>query len=210
MTFFHTLVAFLLGGVVTLTTQLILEARRESRSRIQRDEETETETKMAARLIVLDLISMLALLKAARQTGRWWNALQLPATAWDSHSEALSRVLSDEVWRTVGSTFAGAAAWNDLVLGARRYYWVMPRLNLRRLGLVEMHDALREGAAEGLHSLLPIALPTIGEDDPLQDLAKAALEPPAWMDTPEGAPSRRRGVVSGDMTFRSQHSEALG
>ncbi|MCW2980489.1 MAG: hypothetical protein JWO14_2216 [Solirubrobacterales bacterium] len=152
MTFLQTLVAFLLGGVVTLTTQLILEARRESRSRIQRDEETETETKMAARLIVLDLISMLALLKAARQTGRWWNALQLPTTAWDSHSEALSRVLSDEIWRTVGSTFAGAAAWNDLVLGARRYYWVMPRLNLRRLGLVDMHDALREGAAEGLRS----------------------------------------------------------
>jgi hypothetical protein len=70
---------------------------------------------------------------------------------------------------------AGAAAWNELVRGARRYYWVMPHMNLRRLGLLDMQEALRTGAAEGLRNLLGIALPSAGEDDPLRELAERAL-----------------------------------
>jgi hypothetical protein len=175
MNFGQTLVAFLVGGAVTLATQLILEALREKRAGRRRAEATETEVKMAARLVVLDLISMLALLRGARETGRWWSALLLPLGAWESYGQALSRELDDEAWRMVGATFAGAAAWNELVRGARRYYWVMPHMNLRRLGLGDMQDALRTGAAEGLRDLLGIALPSATEDDPLRELAERAL-----------------------------------
>jgi hypothetical protein len=52
---------------------------------------------------------------------------------------------------------------------------VMPRMNLRRLGLVDMQEALRTGAAERLQNLLGIALPSTGEDDPLRKLAERAL-----------------------------------
>jgi hypothetical protein len=75
----------------------------------------------------------------------------------------------------VGATFAGAATWNELVRGARRYYWVMPHMNLRRLGLLDMRDGMRTGAADGLRNLLSIALPSAAEDDPLQELAERAL-----------------------------------
>src|SRR5690348_11599131 len=108
MDFWQTLVAFVVGGVVTLITQLILERGRERRAQLRRSANAETETKMAARLVVLDLISVLSLLQAARETGRWWNALQLPVAAWEANSQTLSRALSDEIWRSVGSTFAGA------------------------------------------------------------------------------------------------------
>jgi hypothetical protein len=175
MSFGQTLVAFLVGGVVTLLTQLILEGLRDRRVGRRRTEKTETEVKMAARLVVLDLISMLALLRGARETGRWWSALLLPLGAWESYGQALSRELDDDAWRMVGATFSGAAAWNELVGGTRRYYWVMPHMNLRRLGLVDMQEALRTGAAEGLRDLLVIAVPSAAEDDPLRVLAERAL-----------------------------------
>jgi hypothetical protein len=176
VSFVQTLLAFVIGGAVTLVTQLILEARREKSARRLGDLTTEREVKAAARLVVLDLISMLALLRAARQTGRWWSELRLPTAAWKSHSGTLSRELDDQTWRMVGSTFAGALAWNELVTGARRYYWVMPRLNLRRLGVIEMHDEILTGAAVALRDLLAIAMPGVPEDDPLHRLATRALE----------------------------------
>jgi hypothetical protein len=176
MSFVETLAAFVIGGGATLGTQLILEARRERQAARQEGRAREAEMRTAARLVVLDLISMLALLKAARETGRWWSALRLPVAAWESHSEALSRELDDGTWRMVGATFAGAVAWNELVLGARRYYWVMPHLNLRRLGVSGMQDAIRTGSAEALRDLLPIAMPGVAEDDPLHALALRELE----------------------------------
>jgi hypothetical protein len=176
MSFLQTLAAVLVGGGVTLLAQLVMERRREKIDRRRQDDESEVQTRMAARLVVLDLISMLSMLKSAQETGRWWNELQLPVGAWLAHSEALSRSLADRTWRVVGSTFAGAAAWNELARGARRYYWVMPRLNLRRLELQDMHDALLEGAAAGIQELLPIAMPTVSEADPLHVLARDALD----------------------------------
>lgn len=176
MTFLQTLAAFLVGGAVTLATQLLLDSRRERKSQDRADAASRIETKMAARLVILELISMLALLKAAQRTGRWWNALQLPVSAWQVHSHALSRSLPDATWRTVGSTFAGATGWNELARGARRYYWVMPRLNLRWLGAVDMLDAVRVGAAQGIRELLPLAVPSIHHDDPLHKLAMAELD----------------------------------
>jgi len=175
MSFLQTLAAVAIGGLITLTTQWALDWRRESRRREQREADTQTEAKMAARLVVLDLISMLSLLKGARETGRWWNALLLPVGAWQTHAETLSRILPDQVWRTVGSTFAGATAWNELVLGLRRNYWIKPRVDLERYGADGMHDAIREGAAEGMQRLLAIAMPTVDEDDPLHELAARML-----------------------------------
>jgi hypothetical protein len=177
MSFWQTLAAFLVGGAVTLLTQLILDARREKKSGERATTAEETETKMGARLVLLDLISVLSLLKAARQTGRWWSAQQLPVGAWEAHSPALSRTLPDQTWRMVGSTFAGAAAWNQLAAGSRRYYyWVMPHLNLRRLGGADILEAVRVGAAQGISELLPIAVPSVLEDDSLYKLATDALE----------------------------------
>jgi hypothetical protein len=175
VSFPQTLVAFVVGGAVTLAGQLILESLREKRAGGRRDDERSTEAKMAARLVVLDLISILALVRGARQTGRWWSALLLPLGAWEVYGQALSRELDDDAWRMVGATFAGAAAWNELVRGTRRYYWLMPHMNLRRLGLVDMQDALRTGAAEAIGHLLGIALPSAEADDPLRELAERAL-----------------------------------
>jgi hypothetical protein len=177
MSFLQTLAAFLVGGAVTLLTQLILDARREKKSGERATTAEEAEIRMGARLVLLDLISALSLLTATRQTGRWWSALQLPVSAWEGHSPILSRTLPDQTWRIVGSTFAGAAAWNQLAAGARRYYyWVMPHLNLRRLGGADMLEAVREGAAQGIDELLPIAVPSLQKDDPLYRLATNALE----------------------------------
>jgi hypothetical protein len=122
MSFWQTLAAFLVGGVVTLLTQVIIDGRREKKGSERAAAAEETETRMGARLVLLDLISMHSLLKSARETGRWWSALQLPVAAWETHSPTLSRTLPDQTWRTVGSTFAGAVAWNQLAAGARRYY----------------------------------------------------------------------------------------
>jgi hypothetical protein len=48
-------------------------------------------------------------------------------------------------------------------------------MKLRRLGLLDMRDGMRTGAANGLRDLLSIALPSAGEDDPLREPAERAL-----------------------------------
>jgi hypothetical protein len=163
VSFPQTLLAFVAGGAVTLAGQLILETLRESRAADRRDDEGMTEAKMAARLVILDLISILALVRGA------------PLGAWEAYGQTLSRELDDDAWRMVGATFACAAAWNELVRGARRYYWLMPHMNLRRLGLVDMQDALRTGAADAIGHLLGIALTSAEADDPLRELAERTL-----------------------------------
>jgi hypothetical protein len=64
----------------------------------------------------------------------------------------------------VYTTFAGDATWNELVRGARRYYWVMQRMNCAP-GTAGHAGRVPTWAATGLRDLLSIALPSAAEDD---------------------------------------------
>jgi hypothetical protein len=173
--FLQTLCAFLLGGLVSLGIQFTLELRREQAELDRVQALAKTETRMAARLVLLDLISMLPLLESSQQTGRWLSSLELPVDQWGTHCALLSRSLEDTTWRTLGATFSGAESWNRLVRGARRYYWVMPSVPLRWFGLTEMRDELTRATARSIAELLPQATPTSDSDDPLLHSAERVL-----------------------------------
>jgi hypothetical protein len=85
MTFIQTLGAVVVGGLITLCGQLSLEIWRELRLRKLNAEKSRDEMRVAARLVILDLVAMLPLLEAAGETSRWWTQLELPVGAWDSH-----------------------------------------------------------------------------------------------------------------------------
>lgn len=173
--FLQTLSAFLLGGLVSLTIQFALELRRERGEKKRSEAIARTETRMAARLVLLDLITILPLLESSRETGRWLSSLELPVEHWDAHSALLSRSLEDRAWRTLGSTLAGAETWNRLMRGARRYYWVMPSVRLRFFGLNQMCEQLTRMCAESIRELTPHAIPSSDGDDPLLRSAQRAL-----------------------------------
>jgi hypothetical protein len=161
---------------VTYATQRGLDGRRESREREREErtdkrlaEDTEIGNRATARLVFLDLLSIFTFLRSSRDTGRWWIALLLPTGAWEQHREPLCRVLSDHAFRQVGSTFAGAEAWNKLCEASRRYYWVRPHLALKQgqAGPSDLRDTLLLGSARALRELAALGFGTLDDDDPL-------------------------------------------
>lgn len=153
-----------------------LDNRRETRERDREDRaealaaEAAAAANMAtARLVFLDLLSIFSFLRSSRDVGRWWIAILLPTGAWEQHREPLSRVLADQGFRQVGSTFAGVEAWNKVCEASRRYYWVRPHLALAqgRVGLTELRDTLLAGSARSLLELTALGFGTREADDPL-------------------------------------------
>jgi hypothetical protein len=181
----NTTIGVVAGGVVTYATQRGLDGRREQR---QRERETRAEqlatddselnTRMAARLVFMDLLAVFTLLRSSRDVNRWWIQLGLPTDAWKQHRETLCRALGDHPFRLVGSTFTGVEAWNAVCIASRRYYWVRPHLPLKEgaHGLTDMRDTLIESAARALLALSDVGLGTLETDDPLIEMIRAETQ----------------------------------
>ena len=164
------------GGVITYATQRGLDGRREQREREREaraeqrsTKDTELTTKAAARLVFMDLLSVFTFLRSSRDVSRWWIQMLLPAGAWEQHRQQLSRVLSDQAFRKVGSTFATVEAWNAICEASRRYYWVRPHLPLKqdKQGMTAMRDALIGSSARAMLELAALGFSTLEEDDPM-------------------------------------------
>jgi hypothetical protein len=116
--FINPLLGVVAGGAVTYATQRGLDGRRERRDREREAradepaaEDAELTNRAAARLVFLDLPSIFTFLHSSREVSRWWVAMRLPSGAWENHRQQLCRVLSDESFRLVGSTFGGVRLW---------------------------------------------------------------------------------------------------
>lgn len=164
------------GGVATYASQRRLDERRERRAREREDrvnarstEDIALTTKAGARLVFMDLLSVFTLLRSSRETDRWWIEMLLPVGAWLQHREHLCRILDDQAFRRVGSTFAGAEAWNAICVASQRYYWVRPHITLKqdKRGITDMRDTLIGSSARALLALARLGFSTLEEDDPL-------------------------------------------
>jgi hypothetical protein len=180
----NTTIGVVAGGVVTYATQRGLDGRREQRQRERERraeqlaiDDAELDTRMAARLVFMDLLAVFTLLRSSREAKRWWIALGLPTDAWEQHRETLCRALGDQPFRLVGSTFTGVEAWNAVCKASRRYYWVRPHLPLKEgaPGLTDMRDTLIESAARALLALSDVGLGTLETDDPLIAMIRAEI-----------------------------------
>jgi hypothetical protein len=169
------LVGVVVGGAVTYAGQRGLDGRREGREGEweQRAENRATDaegltTTAAARLVFLDVFSVFTFLRSSRDSKRWWIEVLLKTDAWDRHREQLCRALSGDVFRQVGSTFAGIEAWDITRRAASRYHWVRPHLKLRGTdGLAGMRDTLIEASAQSLLLLSDLGMGTLRSDHPL-------------------------------------------
>lgn len=175
------LLGVVVGGAVTYVGQSRLDRRRERRElgaeqrAAEREEQaTATTVRMAARLVFLDCFRIVGHLRGTRQTGRWWTALLLSDDAWREHGELMSRELPDADWGKVAAFFAEVAEWNSLTVAARRYYWIYPHLNLKRLKLSDLRDELLAGAPIAMEVLQVLALPNAEQPDELLRWAREA------------------------------------
>jgi hypothetical protein len=180
----NTTIGVAVGGLVTYATQRGLDGRRERRAREREDRaekrainDAELDTRMAARLVFMDLLAVFTLLRSSREVKRWWIALALPTRAWEQHRQMLCRDLGDRAFRLIGSTFTGVDAWNAVCQASRRYYWVRPHLPLKEgtTGLTDMRDTLIESAARALLELSDVGLGTLEPDDPLIAMIRAEI-----------------------------------
>lgn len=176
MSFFETagssLVGVLVGGTLTYWAQARLAKHQEDREmdrEARRDQSARASTaalvRTAARLVVLDVFRSVGHLRATRDTGRWWTALALSDASWRQHAELLGRELPDTAWREVAGFFAVIEEWNAITYAARRYYWIKPRLHIRRDGLEQLRDALLDSAPVAMDALRKFALPEAEDND---------------------------------------------
>jgi hypothetical protein len=196
MSFFETagssLVGVIVGSGTTYFAQARLAKHREHREQVReerRDQSERTATaalvRMASRLVVLDVFRSVGQLRATRETGRWWTALTLADGSWRQHAELLGRELSDAPWGKVAGFFVVVEEWNALIHAARRYYWIKPRLHIRRDGLEEIRDALLESAPVVTDALRELALPDVADSDTFFAWVRGELDA-----TSKGAPAR--------------------
>lgn len=180
-----TVLGVVAGGVITYVSQRGLDNRRERRER-QREERTDERaagdlaltTKAGARLVYMDLLAMFTALRSSRDVKRWWIEMLLPTAAWLQYREHLCRVLGDQAFRRVGSTFAGAEHWNTVCQASRRYYWVKPHISLRpdEEGMSGMRDTLIQSSARALLELAALGFGTLEDDDPMLVMIRAEID----------------------------------
>ncbi len=161
------LVGVVVGGVVTYAGQRSLELRRDRRQEAREASGDRAATRLAARLVLVELLTIVSWLKAYKATGQWWTRPRLPDDAWVEHGAQLSRVLGDDEWRKVAPVFNGAAQWNSVSAVARRVWQTRETIPLRFFSeIAKFRDTLLESAETAIQTLQEVALPTV--DDPTE------------------------------------------
>lgn len=161
------LLGVVVGGVLTYAGQRSLDSLRDKRAEAREASGERAATRLAARLVLVELLSTVSWLKAYKATGQWWTRTRLPDDAWVEHGAQLSRVLDDEEWRKVAPVFNGAAQWDSVSAVARRVWRTRQTIPLKFFPeIAEFRDTLLEGAETAIQTLQEVALPSV--DDPTE------------------------------------------
>lgn len=173
----ETIGAVVAGGVLTTGGQLLLEWRRNVRARREQEAERRELTRQAARLVLLDALGMLSMLRSTQETERWLTDLRLPVSSWRQYGEHLAGVLDDQQFRDVGAAFTLALSLNEIVVAGGSALVFQRTVRVRaNNGLGESRDEAISACSHAMRTLLPLALPTVDKSDELYRLVQSELQ----------------------------------
>jgi len=108
-----------IGGLLTSTSNVLIERRRDARDEKRNTERDEREVREAARLVLEELAEIDEALQQAIVSGYTWPAdRQLPAFAWREYGAVLAVHLPPAAWRWIGAAYSSAnkANWHVIQL----------------------------------------------------------------------------------------------
>jgi hypothetical protein len=132
--------------------------------------------------VLTDLFTVISHMRSSYETNRWLLDMRLPDKSWVTEQSHLSSSLCDQEWRDVATAFMNIAVWNDMVKTWRAADPIMrlkPSVKLgseEAGGLSAMRASLISACGQAAESIRPLALPTIGHDDPLAQLFRDARD----------------------------------
>lgn len=168
-----TLAGVAVGGVATYLSQRALDGRREGREQRSAQAAEQCATAQAARLVLTELFTNIGHMQSTYEIKGWLLNMRLPDHAWLQERSHLSTVLTDQQWRDVATAFMNVAVWNDLM---KTWHdtdplsrW-KPKAKLSdddTEGMSTMRASLIQTCGQAAEAIRPLALPSIGDDDPL-------------------------------------------
>lgn len=119
LTPFATLLAVLVGGVISWITQARLAERRAEYERQEQAEAAEqlmtTAARAAARVLQSDLSTAASRLASMVDDGRWLSFERLGPPSWELVHSSLAKRLQPEAWETVAEAAMGLRTTDDLM-----------------------------------------------------------------------------------------------
>jgi hypothetical protein len=124
------LLGALIGGSIASGSNLVIDRARARREAQAAEAISETETRLAARLLYdeLDHVELL-LAEVAKHSRLGWNwsppDRPLPLSTWGEQRAVLAAHAEDAVWSTVASAYAALQSLDQMLIDEHRFGWLV-------------------------------------------------------------------------------------